>query len=113
MVLGQDITDENGRTIVPDGARLTPMYIKRLSKWGVSAVAIRDEDTATLRRENSPAREIIQSATQEEREYMRRVAERTQKRFQKITGNPLMEELKRLVVRHLILSGKGLIPEEE
>lgn len=112
MILAQPINDQNGRTIMPEGARLTPMHLKRLEKWGVDAVAIHaDESTGQPESEEKiAARESIQQASAEDKEFMRKVAVEVMERFQNVGENPVMAELKRLAVRHLVTRGRGAIP---
>jgi len=110
MILGQPINDQNGRTIVQEGARLTPMYIKRLDKWGITEVRIQTVDIEALDDDERKAHTTLHEATEEERGSMRALAGGVQKRFANVQGNPVMDELKRLTVRHLVLNDKGAIP---
>ena len=111
MILAQQILDENGRVIMQEGARLTPMYIHRLGKFGIHSVAIEvAEPAAPAPAEGGGGAQAARSVTAEDREFMRRIAERVQERFADVADNPLMAELKRLAVRHLILAGPGAVP---
>ena len=108
MTLGQPVNDAQGRTIMPAGARLTPMYISRLEKWGIKEVVLEvegeEEDAA---QPVSAGVAIVESASDEDREAMRGIAQEAQTRFKGLEGNPLMDELKRLSVKHLVLQGKA------
>lgn len=115
MLLVQAILDDKGRTIVPAEARLTPAHVKRLERWGIQEIVIDQEsNTSVINRADASARKeaaATSATTEEAREKMRCVAEAVQSRFQNISDNPLMDELKRLAVRHLVMnSEKGQIP---
>ncbi len=111
MVLAQQIQDDKGRTIMPEGARLTPMHIKRLEKWGVDSVLIDTEAGAKGEGKKEDAgKAALQAASSEDRDKMRSVAVAVQERFSNIGDNPVMNELKRLTVRHLVLKGGESIP---
>ncbi len=113
MLLGQEILDAKGRVVVQNGARLTPMYIKRLEKWGVDEVLIEEEEATsgeTVEKRPSEGKSLLENASSEDREFMRRVALAAQERFSNIKDNPVMDELKRLAIRHLVMSGRGAVP---
>lgn len=117
MLLGQPILDDKGRTIVPAGSRLTPAHIKRLDRWGIDHITITDEDSETalsrIREEEGlpPEKPEIEQPSGEDRDKMRRIAEAIQERFSDIKDNPLMEKLKLMAVRHLVVESKeGDIP---
>ena len=46
MILARPITDQQGRTIVNEGASLSQVYISRLGKWGVDQLYIQEEEGA-------------------------------------------------------------------
>jgi hypothetical protein len=109
MLLAQPILDDKGRTVVPEGSRLTPMHIKRLSKWGVESVTIilDDSNASQSGRHRSVAKTVLTSASEEERDRMRFIAESIQERFSDVDKDEIMSELKRLAVRHLILGSQN------
>ncbi|MBN2712026.1 MAG: hypothetical protein JXR97_06265 [Planctomycetes bacterium] len=109
MMLSQQVMDDKGRVVMPEGARLTPMYIKRLAKWGVEEVMVVDNESETTLKaigveEEKPEKPTI---TPEEREAMRNIAAIIAERFSNTSGDEVMEELKRLTVRHLVLTHQG------
>ena len=111
MVLAQQIMDENGRVVMQEGSRLTPMYIKRLPNFNVESVAVEEEEAAgdePSAEDTTPS--ALKDANAEDKEFMRRIAERVQDRFTDVSDIPVMAELKRLAVRHLVLAGPGTIP---
>ncbi len=111
MILAQQVDDDQGRTIMPEGARLTPMHIKRLQKWGLDSVVVAENDAGDPESSSIvSAQGTIESASGEERETMRRIAEEVQQRFRDVDDDPVMAELKRLSVRHLVLNGSTAIP---
>ena len=111
MILAQQIQDDKGRTIMPEGARLTPMHLKRLEKWGVESVLIDTEaGTRGEKKKEDAGKAALQAASAEDRDKMRSVAVAVQDRFSNIGDNQVMSELKRLVVRHLVLKSGESIP---
>jgi len=110
MALAQPILDDKGRTIMQEGARLTPMHIKRLEKWGIDAVQIAADGDAPSSSGQAAGRAQVQEASPEDRDRMRNVAKAVQERFSNIQDNPIMDELKRLTVRHLVLQKHGSVP---
>jgi hypothetical protein len=112
MILAQAVDDDHGRTIMPQGARLTPMHIKRLQKWGLESVLVAEDEAGDPESSSVvAAQEVIESASGEERESMRRIAEEVQQRFRDADDDPVMAELKRLAVRHLVLHGRDVVPD--
>lgn len=112
MFVARPILDDQGRTIVQADSRLTPATIKRLQKWGIESVFLHESDPTPAEEDSKgdPGKELLQSATDKDRDFMRRVALAAQERFANVDGNSVMMELKRLAVRHIILSGRGAIP---
>jgi len=109
MLLGQPILDDQGRTIVPEGARLTPAHIKRLDRWGVTEVVVNDDSSTVIAANERQAagQAEIESASQEDRDAMRNIASAVAKRFSAVADNEIMGELKRLSVRNLVLGFQG------
>ena len=114
MVAAQDIYDDRGRIILNSGGRLTPMIIKRFDKWGIEEVAVQTEEEAEAEKKKeaakSTAQSIIQSASEEDRVFMRRVAMEVQQRFANVEDSPVMMDLRRYAIRHLIMNGRGVVP---
>lgn len=113
MLLAQPVLNDKGRTVIPEDSRLTPMHLKRLEKWGIEKVSINDDDTSVIeKKEKQAAGQLtLQNASAEDREAMRNIALAIQTRFSNLQGNEIMDELKRLTVRHLVMAqqeGKAL-----
>jgi len=111
MELAQTVLDDKGRTMLQEGSRLTPMFISRMGKWGVTAVLIRQSsDTDTIARPASTGADILRDASEEERSRMRKIAQTVQTRFSNLTDSPLNAALKKITVRHLITLKPGSTP---
>ena len=111
MVLAQPILDDKGRTIMQEGARLTPMSIRRLEKWGIDAVSVASgEDASPPSSRRASGQAALQEASPEDRDRMRSVASAVQERFQNVADDPIMDDLKRLAVRHLVLHAGESVP---
>ncbi len=111
MVLAQPILDDKGRTIMQEGARLTPMAIRRLEKWGIEAVRVASgEDANPPSSRRASGQTALQEASPEDRDRMRSVAAAVQERFQNVADDPIMDDLKRLAVRHLVLHAQESVP---
>lgn len=112
MILAQPITDPKGRIMIPAGGRLTPVHIARMPKMGITTVAVEIEEPTPAEGGKKPlsGKEILESASSEDREFMRRIALQIQERFSNLPDTPLNNELKRLALKHLILNGRGVVP---
>ncbi|MCX7935457.1 MAG: hypothetical protein N3A66_09395 [Planctomycetota bacterium] len=111
MVVAQTILDNSGRTILQEGGRLTPMIIGRLEKWGVTTVVIKTDDSGVMAKPQAAGTGVAAAAASEaDREFMRKVAEQAIERFRNVENDPLMLELRKLAVAHLVRSGRGAVP---
>lgn len=110
MTLAQPILDNKGRTILPEGTRLTPMAINHLGKWGVEEVRIRKEQETTVHKQQAVTGILPESASEKDLAFMRRVAEDVAKRFANLPPTEVNNELRRLALKHLITSGRGTVP---
>ncbi|MDR3077990.1 MAG: hypothetical protein LBV15_04420 [Planctomycetota bacterium] len=109
MRLAEALTDSSGVTLIPGGIRLTPMFISRISKWGLTHLEVRAEDVEA---EGAPAKAtgpVAQNAGKlppEMDEFVRAIAEDVSSRFVNVKGNPLMARLRVAAVRGLVAHGK-------
>ncbi len=111
MIVAQTILDNAGRTILQEGGRLTPLIISRLEKWGVTTVVIKTDDSGVMAKPQAAAAAVdAASASEADREFMRQVAEAAIERFRNVENDPLMLELRKLAVAHLVRNGRGAVP---
>lgn len=110
MTLAQPIVDNKGRTIVPEGTRLTPMAINHLGKWGVSEVRIQKDKDTTVHNQAAVPGALPASASEQDVAFMRRVAEEVARRFANLPPTDLNNELRRVALKNLITHGRGTVP---
>lgn len=110
MTLAQPIVDKKGRTIVPEGTRLTPMTINHLGKWGVSEVRIKKNSDTTVHKQSAISGMLPESASEQDVAFMRRVAEEVARRFANLQPTELNNELRRVALKNLITHGRGTVP---
>ena len=67
-ILGKEIVSEQGVVLIPEGARIKPIYIEKLSELGVKNVIIRDEKISTDYRKT----EIINECKNKVKELIQR-----------------------------------------
>jgi len=111
MVVAQTILDNAGRTILQEGGRLTPMIISRLEKWGVTTVVIKTDESGSMSQlQVAGPPTAVGENSEAEREFMRKVAEQAIERFRNVENDPLMLDLRKLAVAHLVRNGRGAVP---
>ena len=93
MVLAQQLQDDRGRTIMDEGARLTPMLIKRLEKWGEESVLVASHGDDAGGQKEETDRSVLRAASSVERDRLRNVAAAVQERFSNIDDDPVMNVL--------------------
>ena len=111
MILVQDVMDKDGRVLIPQGVRLTPMYLSRLLKWGVANLVIEETAPAAPPEPNAmpmPTRQA--NATQEQQVFAQAVATAIQARFAMVENDPLMMQLRSVALRQLLALGPNGIP---
>lgn len=110
MKLTKPVVNASGMVLMPEGIRLTPIFIDRLKKWGVQTVDIVTEKeeapaAASQGRVSGPTR-----VTEVDRDFAQRVAEDVAKRFVYCKDNPLMAQLRVIVARQLFYHGsRGML----
>ena len=84
MVLGEDVTDPQGRLLLPSGTSLTERHLRAFQMWGVMGVKLRGVGEADQSEPVTP-------------EQLSRAVEAIQPRFRhNDRDNPLMAEVFRL-----------------
>lgn len=111
--LAEPICDPQGRVLCAAGGRLTPALINRLVKWNVPAVLIEIEGDAESGASDKPAtapqkQERIPDFLDEQ--YMRQVAVEINDRFSGVKDIALMEMLKRMAFKKIVMQGPRSIP---
>jgi hypothetical protein len=110
MILAEPITDQQGRIIMTEGSRLTPVHVKRLDRWGVSELVIQLEEEGEEGGEAKPDNEAIAAAAQIDQEYMRELASVFNERFEAVADQPLMQHLKKVAFKAVVLNGRNGLP---
>lgn len=112
MILNKDLTDGEGKPLLPKGTRLTPLYINRLSKWAITSITIADESESA---EEAQAVAAIEEPFMRETSrigvdimaFQRALAVELSARFAKHENNPLMMRIKVCALRKLLECGMG------
>ncbi len=113
MKLAEPITNSAGVTLMPAGIRLTPMFINRLQKWNVESLevfvekereSVSSPPTRVLKSRSATSVAIDLAAGQEE--FARNIALEVSRRFANVKDNPLMMDLRVIVVKRLIGHGE-------
>ena len=81
-VLAEPLVDEQGRTLLPRGARLSAAVISRLRGWGISRLSIEGEDPDAVDAE--------------------RLLGNLEFRFSDLEGDELMMQIKAIARSHLL-----------
>ncbi len=119
MRLAEPVTNAGGITLMPAGLRLTPMFIARIRKWNIEAIdvvadASRGEaddafsqgragkTTAVARRPGDGGDEPLPEA---QADFARAVAAEVSRVFVNVRKNPLMMQLRAIVIRRLARKG--------
>lgn len=111
MTTAEAVHDQKGRVIIPAGARLTPMHIKGLHKWGVDSVAIQSAEESGGGETTEPSgKNVLATGSAEEQEFMRRVALEVTQKFANLEDSKFNQSFKKLAVKHLVLGGRGAVP---
>ena len=119
MRLAEPITNSSGVALMPSGIRLTPMFIARIKKWNIQSLNVIVENAS-----GEPAADGMPPAARaaapegeegeedgdtgfsaEQEEFARSVAREVAQRFVNVKQNPLMVQLRAVVIRRLVLHG--------
>lgn len=127
MKLGEPITNANGVTLMPSGIRLTPMFIARIRKWNIDFIDVyvdkRPDGAADPLTEDTPeqpaaddklppapeegrsARLTAIRLSGEQQDFARSVALDISRAFVNVKDNPLMMQLRTVVIKRLVMHG--------
>ena len=96
------------------GSRLTPALIHRLQKWGVASVLIEDEGgtSSDAQREAAADAQAKQDRIPDflDEQYMRQVAVEINTRFRLVKDQPVMEMIKKIAFKKIVMLGPRAIP---
>ncbi len=110
MIVAKAVSDREGRIIIPEGGRLTPMAINRLPRWGIVGVEVVVEDPAAGGAESAVSRANGKPSVEEDLEFAARINADVEARFANLDHTPFNEEYRQIVIRCLIAKGRGVIP---
>ncbi len=96
MVLGRDILDENGRTMLSAGTALTDSHCRVLARHAIETIVIMENAAEAGAREAKAA--MDQAASEELDANTRERMERVEHMFRDVMGDALMKELFRLAL---------------
>ncbi len=113
MKLAEPILGAGGSTLMPAGIRLTPMFLARIRKWNIEALdvfadsapadAAPEDTSASARRKASVRRSGLVTGDREA--FAHAVAADIARVFSNVRENPLMMQLRSIVIRHLVERG--------
>lgn len=110
MKLAKAVANAQGVTLMPAGIRLTPMFIARMQKWGLTELDVMVEEAPEAVQSEAEAamQQLAAShaeASQEKRDFMRRIATEVAQRFTSVEDSPLMQQCRTMFVKKLIDHG--------
>ena len=123
MKLAEPITNASGVTLMPAGIRLTPMFIARIKKWNIESLDVlveKQRSGSTTQRLNNqssgslpaqtPVYEDENTLTAEQEAFARSVALEISRPFVNVKDNPLMMQLRAVVIKRVVADGpKGVV----
>ena len=89
-VVAEPVVNEQGRVLLPKGAKLSPAVLSRLQGWGISQLQVEGDDAADEDDGDTSA-----------------LIEALEHRFAEWEGDELMLEIKRVARTHLNRGGQG------
>ena len=126
MKLAEPITNSAGITLMPAGIRLTPMFIARIKKWNIDTLevlvdkmrtdaveeieprrttAIRPHTPTGVRDRSGAGAGGDGALSESQEEFARSVATDVSKIFLNVRQNPLMMQLRAIVIKRLVVKG--------
>lgn len=125
MKLAEPITNAGGITLMPAGIRLTPMFIARIKKWNIDTLEVLVDKVRTDQPEESGTRKTTtikprgqtsartrpasgggeDALSTEEEQFARSVASDVSKAFINVRRDPLMMQLRTIVIKRLVALG--------
>ena len=114
MKLAESIANSAGITLMPVGVRLTPMFIAKLSKWGIEEVDIQVDVEEYIPKAKSHSTNTgitaLSNTSAEQREFVESVSIDIAETFANAADNPLMLQLRRIVLKKRVADGpNGLL----
>lgn len=113
MKLAEPITNAGGVTLMPAGIRLTPMFIARIRKWNITALDVFVESKRaggppppSANPLPPPPVDDENSIAREQEEFARSVAQEISRPFINVRDNPLMMQLRAVVIRSIVAQGQ-------
>lgn len=110
MLVHKAVADKDGRIIIPQGGRLTPMAIKRLPRWGVLGADILFEDGIDNGEEAAEQPRAPERRVEADTSFIERIEKTVDERFAGLAASQFNDEYKALIKKYLIEKGRGVIP---
>ncbi len=88
--VAEPVINDQGRTLLPKGARLSAAVLSRLQGWGVNELSVEGEDAAPT-----------EAATEAGTDADAGLLEGLEHRFEGLEGDPVMMHIKSVAHRHL------------
>lgn len=113
MRLAEKITNSSGITVIPSGVRLTPLFINRLTKWGLESVDVVVDDTtvtdkSSALKHGTTTNIAINTKTGSSaalQEFAKDITVEVTNRFKNLADDELMMRLRSIVLKKLIADG--------
>jgi hypothetical protein len=120
MTLGQNVLDKEGRVIIAQSTRLTPMLLSRLAKWNIMEIYVPKEeiDGGSPRMAELPKPALRQTAIlanlnlsgEEKLSLIGKIADEMDNRFFNVKDQPLMSDLRDAAEKWLLIKRAANIP---
>ncbi len=122
MRLAEPITNAAGITLMPVGLRLTPMFIARIKKWNIETLAVTPDaargetadDALSHRRFSGKTTAVMTRDADDDsdkplppskEQFARAVTAEVSRTFVNARKNPLMMQLRAIVIRRIVQKG--------
>jgi hypothetical protein len=96
-IVAEAVVNEQGRTVLPAGSRLSAAVLSRLEKWGVHELVLKGDEPAA----DAPAEDAEETAAEEAGDRLAALDER----FEGWEGDEAMMRIKQVARRHLASLG--------
>lgn len=114
MIVAKAVSDREGRVIIPEGGRLTPMAINRLPRWGIVGVDVFVEENVAAvgasNGESGGSRPLQVPTPEQDLEFAARITAAVDLRFSNLERTPLNDEYRQFAIKCLIEKGRGVVP---
>lgn len=107
MRLTKPVTNASGMVLMPEGVRLTPIFIDRLKKWGVQTLEITSDTEASDIPVAAPAVGFAASPVDDagRKAFAEELARDVARRFGTVATIPIMAQLRAIVGKQLFEHG--------